>query len=82
MTENQFELPENLLSTGQDAPDAHPPLETEVVTRWKIACSGDETRGLGHPRVWMAISPFTGYVDCAYCDKRFVIDREHAHNDH
>ncbi|MFV0410202.1 MAG: zinc-finger domain-containing protein [Paracoccus sp. (in: a-proteobacteria)] len=82
MSEVEFELPENPLSTGQDAPDQHPPLESELVTHWKIACSGDEARGMGHPKVWMQISPFTGYVDCAYCDKRFIIDRDNAHDDH
>ncbi|MEY4778736.1 MAG: hypothetical protein RLZZ607_49, partial [Pseudomonadota bacterium] len=24
----------------------------------------------------------TGFVECGYCDKRFVIDRDHAHDDH
>ncbi len=62
------------------APQAAP--ETEIVTSWKVACNGDETRGLGHPRVWLAISADTGWVECGYCDKRFVIDRAHAHSDH
>ncbi|MFN3275338.1 MAG: zinc-finger domain-containing protein [Paracoccus sp. (in: a-proteobacteria)] len=37
---------------------------------------------MGHPRVWLAISPEMGFVDCGYCDKRFVIDRAHAGDDH
>lgn len=48
----------------------------------KVACAGDETRGLGHPKVWLQISPETGYVDCGYCDKRFIIDRDHIVDDH
>ena len=70
------------LSTGQAEPLAelsHPAPETEVVTTWKVACEGDEALGLGHPRVWLAISPATGFVECGYCDKRFVIDRDAAH---
>ncbi|WVJ74301.1 zinc-finger domain-containing protein [Paracoccus marcusii] len=55
---------------------------TEVVTRWRVSCDGDDAAGLGHPRVWLAISPDMGFVDCGYCDKRFVIDRDHAHDDH
>ena len=82
MTDTEFVLPENPLSTGQDHPLAHPPLETVTVTSWKVSCWGDESCGLGHPKVWMLISPFTGYVDCAYCDKRFVLDPAHAHDDH
>ena len=72
------------LSTNQtpEALDARPAPATQVVTTWKVACSGDEALGLGHPRVWLAISPATGFVECGYCDKRFVIDRDHAHGDH
>ena len=79
----QIQPTETSLSTNQD-PDAvpHAAPETQVVTTWKVACSGDEALGLGHPRVWLAISADTGWVECGYCDKRFVIDREHAHDDH
>ncbi len=58
-----------------------PAPETEVVTTWKVACDGGE-RALGHPRVWLTIPRDTGFVECGYCDKKFVIDREHAHDDH
>ena len=79
----QHVTPENPLSTGQDT-DALtiPAPEQVVVTSWKVACDGDDAAGLGHPRVWLAISPDTGFVDCGYCDKRFVIDRDHAGGDH
>lgn len=59
-----------------------PAPETQTVTSWKVACDGDEPSGSGHPRVWLAIPRDTGWVDCGYCDKRFVIDRAHAHDDH
>ncbi|MBD9525395.1 MULTISPECIES: zinc-finger domain-containing protein [Paracoccus] len=59
-----------------------PAPETQTVTSWKVACDGDEQRGSGHPRVWLAIPHDSGEVECGYCDKRFVIDREHAHDDH
>ena len=55
--------------------------ETEVVTTWKVACDGGEG-ALGHPRVWLTSPSDTGWVECGYCDKRFVIDRDHAHDDH
>ncbi|MTH33228.1 zinc-finger domain-containing protein [Paracoccus limosus] len=59
-----------------------PAPEIQTVTSWKVACDGDESRGLGHPRVWLAIPQDSGWVECGYCDKRFVIDRAHAHSDH
>ena len=27
---------------------------------------------LGHPRVWLEIDE-KGYVDCGYCDRRFIL---------
>jgi len=45
--------------------------ETEVVSTWKVACDGSEG-ALGHPRVWLAIPHDTGYVECGYCDKKFI----------
>lgn len=45
--------------------------ETEVVRSRTIWCDGGEG-ALGHPRVWMTI-PEQGFVDCGYCDKRFVL---------
>lgn len=44
--------------------------ETEVVAKWKIACDGGGASG--HPRVWLTIPEDRGYVECGYCDKRYV----------
>lgn len=44
--------------------------ETEVVSAWRVACDGGG--GLGHPRVWLQIPEEIGWVECGYCDKRFV----------
>ena len=57
------------------------PPEPQIVTSYRVACDGGEG-ALGHPRVWLSLSHETGWVECGYCDKRFVIDREHAHDDH
>ncbi len=76
-------ITETPLSTNQDQNgEVMPAPETQVVTAWKVACDGDEASGSGHPRVWLAISPATGWVDCGYCDKRFVVDRDHAEGAH
>lgn len=61
---------------------ANPAPEIEIVTSWRVACDGDEPTALGHPRVWLSIPRDTGWVECGYCDKRFVIDRDHAHDGH
>lgn len=53
--------------------------ETETVTTWKVACDGGAG---GHPRVWLTIPADKGWVECGYCDKRYVIDRAHAGDDH
>ena len=45
--------------------------ETEIVSKWKVACDGGEG-ALGHPRVWLTIPEDKGFVECGYCDKRYV----------
>jgi uncharacterized Zn-finger protein len=50
------------------------PPETIRVTQTRVACdgSGEVDAALGHPRVYLAIDE-RGYVDCGYCDRRFVL---------
>ena len=45
--------------------------ETEEVTEHRVSCDGGDG-ALGHPRVWMTIGD-AGWVECGYCDKRFVL---------
>ncbi|MBS0481325.1 MAG: zinc-finger domain-containing protein [Proteobacteria bacterium] len=58
-----------------------PAPETVHVSTLRVCCDGaGDIRGgsaylaaaLGHPRVWLEIDE-RGYVDCGYCDKRFVL---------
>jgi len=53
-----------------------PPPETIRVSHARVACDGatDIPGGaaLGHPRVFLQIDE-EGYVDCGYCDRRFVL---------
>ena len=48
--------------------------EISYVTSPRVACDGatEISAALGHPRVYMQIDE-KGYVDCGYCDKRFIL---------
>ena len=51
-------------------------LDIVITPSTRVKCDGaSEIRGgaaLGHPRVWLEIDEH-GYVDCGYCDRRFVL---------
>ncbi len=51
------------------------PPETLVVETASVACdgSGEVAPALGHPRVFLKIDPDVGFVECGYCDRRFVL---------
>lgn len=59
-----------------------PPPETVRVQSRRVACdgSGDVPAALGHPRVWLEIDE-KDYVDCGYCDRRFVLIGSPADNE-
>lgn len=51
------------------------PPEVTRVTTARVACDGAHAgipAALGHPRVFLQIDEH-GYVDCGYCDRRFVL---------
>ena len=48
------------------------PPEIETVDAPHVACDGGEG-ALGHPRVYMQIDEAVGFVECKYCDKKFVL---------
>ena len=50
---------------AQDAP------ETKIVDSYRVACDGGEG-ALGHPRVWYQIPEDRGWVECGYCDAKFI----------
>lgn len=51
-----------------------PPPEVIYVTTNAVHCdgSGDISPSLGHPRVFLRIDE-KGWVECGYCDRRFVL---------
>jgi uncharacterized Zn-finger protein len=62
-----------LLSGGAMASNPYTP-EIAYVTVPRVACDGatEISPALGHPRVYMQIDE-KGFVDCGYCDKRFIL---------
>ncbi len=53
-----------------------PAPETTRTPNHRVACDGASDipggAALGHPRVWLEIDE-EGYVDCGYCDRRFIL---------
>jgi uncharacterized Zn-finger protein len=60
------------MTTKRDAAMPSDAPETEIVTSRRVACDGGEG-ALGHPRVWLSIPPDKGWVECGYCDKKFIL---------
>ncbi len=57
------------------------PPETTIVETHRVSCDGSggirggdayRASALGHPRVFLEIDEH-GYVDCGYCDRRFIL---------
>lgn len=55
---------------------APPPPEVFKVKTARVACdgSGAVAPALGHPLVYLQIDPAVGFVECGYCDRRFVLE--------
>jgi NADH dehydrogenase (ubiquinone) Fe-S protein 6 len=61
------------------------PPETTRTDSLRVSCMGASDvpgDGLGHPRVWLQIDPDVGFVDCGYCDRRFILSGGPADIDH
>ena len=56
---------------GATDPATLPPPEIKVARAWRVFCDGGEG-ALGHPRVFYSIPHEPGWIDCGYCDARFV----------
>ncbi len=52
--------------------------ETVIVDSHRVICDGPEGGALGHPRVYLEMGA-RGFVECGYCDRRFVLaGHDHA----
>jgi uncharacterized Zn-finger protein len=61
---------------GPEAPQTEAPETIEVETA-TVACDGGGA--LGHPRVYLHLNA-DGWVECPYCDRKFVL-KPGAHPD-
>lgn len=68
--------PEPLSTEPTDAPE---PPEVIVVHEHRVVCDGGGGP-LGHPRVYMEMGD-SDYVECAYCDRRFVLAHDEVHDE-
>lgn len=55
----------------------HDAPETEIVSTLRVSCDGGGG-ALGHPKVWYSIPEDTGWIECGYCDKRFVLAKDES----
>ncbi len=44
-----------------------------TVEKTKIACDGGTSSS--HPKVWLQIDPRVGSVECPYCGRVYVLDK-------
>jgi uncharacterized Zn-finger protein len=54
-----------------------PPPETIEVHAKQVSCDG-VGGALGHPRIWLEMGD-EDFVDCGYCDRRFVYKASGGH---
>ena len=54
---------------------APPPPEVIRTSSESVACdgSGEVDPALGHPRIYLRMDEALGFVECGYCDRRFVL---------
>ena len=45
------------------------------VTTDRISCDGGEG---GHPLIWLQIPPNVGYVECPYCDAKYILKSDES----
>lgn len=61
------------------SPNAGPVPEIVKVRSRRVSCDG-VGGALGHPRVWLEMGD-EAFVECGYCDRRFVLAGEATENE-
>ncbi len=71
--------PEPAPARPELTPVGVPPPEVVTVRSRRVACDG-VGGALGHPRVWLEMGE-ANFVECPYCDRRFVAAHGEANED-
>ncbi len=50
-------------------------VETIKTAATHVNCDGGGG-ALGHPRVYLQIKPELGHIDCPYCGRQYVLDKD------
>jgi len=53
-------------------------IETIKVDTTRVQCDGGGG-SLGHPRVFLEIKPTEGAIECPYCSRTYVLNKDAAH---
>ena len=59
------------MSPSSPAENGFPPPEVIVVANKRVMCDGGGG-ALGHPRVYLEMGQ-DDFVECPYCDRRFIL---------
>ena len=46
--------------------------EVIITNKIVVSCNGDDRKGSNHPKVWLKIKEIEKFVDCPYCERRFL----------
>ena len=57
-------------------------MSKEIIITEKnvVSCNGLDENGSGHPKVWLKIKEAETFIDCPYCEIRFLT-KEHKNKD-
>ena len=57
-------------------------MSKEIIITEKniVSCNGLDENGSGHPKVWLKIKESEKFIDCPYCEIRFLT-KEHKTKD-
>jgi uncharacterized Zn-finger protein len=69
-------VPDTAAGLHEPNPNVPPAPEVITVASRRIACDG-VGGALGHPRVWLEMGK-ADFVECTYCDRRFVLAAHHG----
>ena len=43
-----------------------------ITNKIVVSCNGGDSKGSNHPNVWLKIKEPEKFIDCPYCERRFL----------